>query len=237
MLRAFETTSWSMILAAKDEDSQARCDALNRLCQTYWPPIYSYFRSRNYSEEDAQDLTQEFFFHLLKRQSLSHVGQERGKFRTFLLTAAENLLKDENRRLHAQKRNPPSPVLPLDEALAESLYTWSSSANEDPRALFDRQWAQTLLDNVLRQLEDEFSASGRSQVFEVLKDNLVMGKSETPYRVLSERLGMSEGAARNTVYRMRQRYAVLLREEVLKTLEDPEQVEEEIRYLFEALAR
>jgi len=236
MLRGFETTSWSVVLNARDEDSQGPREALNHLCKTYWPPVYSFFRSKNCSKEDAEDLTQEFFCRIMKRQFLPAVSRGRGKFRTYLLAAAENLLKDEHRKSHALKRGGGEVPFPLDITRAETLYAYDCHQGLDSRAFFDRHWAQAILDAVLERLEDEFSAAGRSQVFEVLKGSLAAPKGDASYRELGDKLGMPEGAVKVTVHRMRRRYGALLREEVGRTVEYPEQVEEELQYLFAAVS-
>jgi len=231
----FESTSWSLVLGAKAEDTGGAREALNELCKTYWPPLYAFFRSRGCCVEEAQDLTQELFCCLLRRHFLAQVEQGRGRFRTFLLVAAENLLREGHRRDHAQRRGGEDVAVPLDPERMEPVLAWETGRTMDPRLLYDRQWAQALLDRVLVRLEDEFSASGRSRVFTVLQESLVVGGESPPYRALGEALGMSEGAVKTAVYRLRKRYGELLREEVGKTVEGAEQVEEELHYLFEML--
>jgi len=234
MAPGFQTTSWSLVLDAKAEDTGGSREALDALCRTYWPPVYTFFRSRGFGLEAAQDLTQELFCCLIRRHFLAQVERGRGRFRTFLLASAENLLRDTHRRNHAQRRGGTEVAVPVDPDRVEPLLAWENRHAADPRLLYDRQWAQTVLDNVLRRLEDEFSASGRSRVFAVLRDSLAGSAETTPHRELAEVLGMTEGAVKTTVYRMRKRYGELLREEVGKTVER-DQVEDELHHLLEAL--
>ena len=233
MLKDFETTSWTVVLAAKDSEAPTSRDALNSLCGTYWPPLYAYIRRLGFSEEDAQDLTQGFFAHLLGRDFLRNVEQDRGRFRSFLLASLRNFLTNTWKKGQAQKRGGSLPrPLPLDFAMAERRYALGLKSEVDPRVLFDRHWARTVLDTVLQHLREEFAARGRSEVFDGLKGCLISGTGHSSYCALGKQLGMSEGAVKMAVHRMRRRYAELIWEEVARTVERPEDIEQELDYLI-----
>ena len=236
MLKNFKTTSWTVVLAAKDSEAPTSGDALNSLCGTYWPPLYAYIRQRGFSEEDAQDLTQDFFAHLLGRDFLKNVEQDRGRFRSFLLASLKNFLTNTWKKGQTQKRGGSLPhPLSLDFAMAEGRYALAHNKDLDARTLFDRQWARAVLDTVLQHLREEFAARGRSDVFDGLKGCLISGKGDSSYCTLGGQLSMSEGAVKMAVHRMRRRYAELIWEEVARTVERPEDIEQELNYLIEVV--
>lgn len=235
MVRAFDTTSWSLVLSAKDGGTGVSRAALDMLCRVYWPPLYAHILRRGYAREDAQDLTQEFFSRLLEYDFLRRVQPERGRFRTFLLASLGHFLADEWERKQTQRRGGGCAILSLDFEDAEERLRLQAHPDLDPRRQYDRQWARTLLGTVMARLEGEFADAGKLALFEELRPCL-LGRGETiPYRMLGERVGLSEGALKVTVYRLRQRYAILLREEVARTVEDIADVDEELRYLIEVM--
>ena len=235
MLQDFHTTSWSVVLAAKDKEATDSRAALNSLCSTYWPPLYSYIRRRGYSEEDSRDLTQQFFAHLLSKDFLKNVVPGRGRFRSFLLVSLRNFLINEWRKNRAERRGGTTPALPLDFAMAEGRYALAHNKDIDARILFDRQWAHTILETALARLGEEYATAGKSDVFDNLKGCLDSRSEAIPYLTLAEGLNMSEGAVKVAVHRLRKRLARLLREEIARTVETPEEVEDELRYLVELL--
>lgn len=235
MLQDFETTSWSVVLAAKDPEAANSRAALDSLCRTYWLPLYSYIRQRGYSAEDSKDLIQGFFAHVLGQEFLKNVAPGRGRFRSFLLVSLRNFLINEWQKDRAEKRGGAAPTLPLDYALAEGRYALAYDADLDPGTLFDRQWAHTVLEAALAQLGEEYAAGGKSSVFENLKGSLESRSEEIPYQRLAERMDMSEGAVKVAVHRLRKRLARLLRAEIARTVETPDEVDEELRYLVELL--
>jgi len=232
----FVTTHWSVVLSVRDENAAQSRKALENLCRAYWHPLYAYVRRLGRSPEDAQDLTQEFFARLLARQAMAKANPERGRFRSFLLASFKNFLAGEWEKVRAQKRGGRVQVIPLDFDTAETRCGPQPSSGDTPEKAFDRQWSLSLLDVVLCRLRKEYTDSNRNQLFVGLKETLGGGRAEIPYRELAVRLGMSEGAVKVATHRLRRRYRELLREEIAHTVSGPEEVEEELRHLFAALA-
>jgi RNA polymerase sigma-70 factor (ECF subfamily) len=232
----FATTHWSVILAAtRSETTRARA-ALARLCQTYWYPLYAYIRRRGYEEHDAQDLTQEFFARLLEHKWLAQADRERGRFRTFLLAAMGHFLANEWDKARTQKRGGGVEMVPLQLDSAETRYGKEPADPMTPEQCYDRRWALALLEEVLNGLRQEHAAAGTEELFDALKPCLVGDRQAQPYAALGARLGMTEGAVKVAVHRLRQRYRQLLREEIAHTVASPDEVNEEMRYLFSVLA-
>ena len=233
----FATTRWSVVLrAAKQEDRKAG-DALSWLCGHYWFPLYAYVRRRIADPNEAQDLTQEFFARLLEKNILDHAAPERGRFRSFLLTSLKNFLTNEWNRVHAQKRGGRCPLLALDLDSGESRFRQEPSHDLTPERLFEREWALTLLKLVVTRLEAEFALAGKARHFELLKDALAGGREGLSFAEIAGQLGLSEAAARQAAHRLRERYRELLRAEVAETVDDPDEVSDELRRLFETFAR
>jgi RNA polymerase sigma factor (sigma-70 family) len=232
----FATTRWSVVLAAGQGDTPHARAALEKLCQTYWYPLYAYVRRRGHSAEDAQDLTQEFFAQLLERQSLAHVDPKRGRFRAFILTAMNHFLANEWKRNSAKKRGGGQAPLSLDWAAAEERFDLEPADNASPDRIFERLWAITLLGEVLNRLEDEYQSQGKMGLFTALRQSLVGARETQPYAELAAELNMSESAVKVTVHRLRKRYRELIREEIAGTLDASEDVEAEMRHLFSVLA-
>lgn len=233
----FATTHWSVVLTAGRTDTVRANDALARLCQTYWYPLYGYVRRRGYSAHDAQDLTQEFFARLLERQSLAAVDPNRGRFRSFMLGVMNHFLADEWHRARAQKRGGGAVILPLEFETAETKYTHEPADTTTPEQHYERRWAMTLLEEVLRRLAREYQADGRAELFAALNPCLVGERAAQPYAELAVKLGVTEGTVKSAVHRMRQRYRQLLREEIAHTVAEPGEVDAELRHLFEVLSR
>ena len=175
---AFVTTHWSVVLTAGGSDTTRARDTLARLCQTYWYPLYAYIRRRGHSPHDAQDLTQAFFAQLLERQSLAAADPERGRFRSFLLGAMNHFLVNEWQKAHAQKRGGGSQTLSLDLAAAEERFDLEPADNSTPDRVFEKQWAMTLLGEVLNRLDAEYRREGKGGLFAALKQTL-MGSRES----------------------------------------------------------
>jgi RNA polymerase sigma factor (sigma-70 family) len=232
---AFVTTHWSVVLAAARKDTASAQGALARLCETYWYPLYAYVRRRGYGPEDAQDLTQGFFAQLLSHGWVADADRQRGRFRTFLLTALSRYLANEWDRRQTQKRGGGAPVLPLDTAVAEGRYQAEGAEAMPPDRLYDRQWAMTLLERALSRLRLEHEQAGKAAEFAVLSPMLTAERGEIPYAEVAKQLGVPEAGARQTVHRLRKRFRELFREEIAQTLDGPAEVEEEIRYLLGAL--
>ena len=232
---AFASTHWSVIIEAGAEGTPEADLALERLCQTYWYPLYAYVRRQGQSPHDAQDLTQAFFARFLQRKYFSHADQSRGKFRSFLLASMHHFLVNEWTKERAAKRGGFERVISLDERQAEERYEAESLDNGTPDRLFEKRWAAGLLERVLARLREENANGDRALVFEALKDFLWGEKNGSTYQELGLELAMSEGAVKVAVYRLRQRYRDLLREEVAQTVASPEEVDEELRYLISVI--
>ncbi len=226
----FAPTRWSLIVAAREGPSPEARQALSQLCEVYWYPLYAYIRRRGHAADQAQDLTQEFFARLLERDFLGAADPEKGRFRAFLLASCKNFLANEHDRAAAQKRGGGRAPLSLGDA--EKLYSREASHGATPERLFERRWALTLLDRVLARLREEFTARGKGELFDLLRLYLVGDRGAPPQQQTAGALGMSVGALKVAVHRMRQRYRELLREEIAQTVGGPEQVDDEIRALF-----
>lgn len=233
---AFVTTNWSLVLSARDKASPQSTDALEKLCRAYWYPLYAYARRLGHRAEDAEDLTQEFFARLLAKNSLDAADRDKGRFRTFLLTAMKRFVAREWERARAQKRGGGSSSIPLDTALAESLYRTDAGADLSPEKLYERRYALALLDAAFKRLAKEFADAGKVGHFEVLKPYLTADRGGIPYRELANRLKLDEGAARVAVHRFRKRYREVFREEIVQTVSGPDEIDDEMRHLLAALS-
>ena len=225
-----------MVLTAGGGDAPQALDALERLCRTYWQPLYAYVRRWGYAPSDAEDLTQAFFAWLLERDWLGRADQQRGRFRSFLLTSISHFLANEWDKARAEKRGG-GRVVSLQREEAERNYSWEPADSLTPEQIFEWRWALSLLDEVMNRLSGEFARDGKSELFDTLKPCLLGDREAQPYAALAMKLGISEGSVKVTVHRMRQRYRQLLREEIGNTVEKAEEVEEEMRHLFGVLAR
>jgi len=232
----FALTRWSVVLAAGSSHASHARDALENLCRTYWHPIYVFVRRQGHSPHDAQDLTQEFFARLLAKNYLGAVDPSRGRFRSFLLASLKHFLANEWDKAGAQKRGGHPVLIPINARAAETSYGLEPADDTTAEKIFERRWALTLLDQVLARLRAEYTQDGKAKLFEQLKATLAGERRTIPYAEMGERLDMSEGAVKVAVHRLRQRYRELLREEIADTVSGPEEVEEEIRALFSALA-
>lgn len=232
----FASTHWSLIVAACGQDTPRSREALASLCATYWYPLYAYARRKGHPIEQAQDLTQDFFACLLEKDFLSKADREKGRFRAFLLTSFKYFLANEINRARAQKRGGGRPLISFDAEDAEGRYRLEPAHDLTPERLFDRRWALTLLDQVLESLAREFSHGGKAAIYDRLKPLLTGDPTSTRYAQIAEDLGMTEAAVKKAAQRLRARYRELLYEQIALTLEDPADVEEEIRDLFLALA-
>jgi len=235
LARRFNTTHWSVVLAAGDQNSPQTEAALARLCQTYWFPIYAFVRKRGNPPERAQDLTQGFFAILLEKQHLAKAARERGRFRCFLMTSVENFLRNEHERARAQKRGGGRSLISLDEQDAEQRYLCEPATETDPAKTFEQHWAATLLNTVLTRLQDDFEASGRPELFEALQAQLWGDSDSMSFPKLAERFGMTLANVKVTAHRLRRRYRELLREEIAHTVALPSQIDDEIRHLMQII--
>lgn len=233
--REFRTTHWSVVLTAGDAASPQSADALEKLCRAYWFPLYAYVRRCGHGPEDAQDLTQAFFARFLEKHYLAQVNREKGRFRSFLLAALGHFLSDERDRARAVKRGGGQILVSLDAENAEDRYQKEPADELAPDKLYERRWALTALERAQASLKAEFTAHGKSDLYEVLKDFLSGEKPGLTHAQLAARLGKSADAVRCAVQRLRQRYGELIRAEVAHTVADPGQIDEEIRYLLKVI--
>lgn len=233
----FATTHWSVVLTAGQAGSSASSEALERLCRTYWYPLYVFIRRRGYGVEDAQDLTQGFFTQLLERHSFARAAPGKGRFRSFLLAALNYYLADERDRARAQKRGGGLANLSFDAQTAEQRYHLEPTDCLAPDKAFERQWALALLDQVLARLEQEFRAADKASMYQRLRGFLVAGTAEESYADAAKDLGMTGEAVKKAVQRLRHRYSQLFREEIAHTVGTPAEVEDEMRHLCVLMAR
>ena len=230
----FETTHWSLVLAARTGKSVESRTALEALCGAYWFPLYAFIRREGYAAEEARDLTQGYFARLVERRDLKDVRPELGRFRSFLLVSVKHFLSNERDRERAKKRSPGSPLVSLDAQDAEARYSFEPADALTPETLFERKWAMTVLERTLGRLGEE-NAGQKAQRFEALRAHLSGDEPAASYRELGETLGMSEDAVKVAVHRLRRRFGELLREEIADTVREPGEVDDEIRHLLGVL--
>ena len=231
----FATTRWSIVTAAGDSDSPKHQEALNSLCQTYWFPLYAYLRRNGHDAQEAADFTQAFFAQLLDKKYLRSVQPRPGKFRSFMLTALKHFVANQYKYEKAKKRGGGRNIFSLNYEQAEDRYALEPATDMSPEKLFERSWALTVLYRTMDRLEAEQIAKNRTQLFQGLRAYLVADKDSVPYQDLASDLNMTEGAVRVAVHRLRKRCKEILRDEVAQTVAMPEEIDEEIRGLFNAL--
>jgi len=235
--RWFATTHWSVVLAAKQGEPSEAAAALEKLCRTYWPPLYAYIRRDGHDVTEAEDLTQEFFGRLLSRDYLQRLQQQQGKFRSFLLAYLKNFLSEQRRRAGAQKRGGRCIFISLDEPLGEAGYLLEPVDELTPDQVFERRWAQAVMQTALDRLREEYAARGQAVLFQRLQDYQPHEPGGQSYAQLGDQLAMTEAAVKSAVQRMRQRHGEVLREEVAHTVTRPEEIDEELRHFRTLLGR
>jgi DNA-directed RNA polymerase specialized sigma24 family protein len=230
----FMSTAWTLVSAAAEESTRSQ-EALESLCKLYWYPLYAYLRRRGHPSHEAEDLTQGFFLMFLRRQDVVRVRREKGRFRSFLLTALNHYVLDEATRSRAAKRGGGHSPLPLDVDSAETRYSLEPAHDLTAEKLFDRRWAMTLIDHTLDRLQSRYVDEGKGSLFDALKPYLADRRSAQGYAELARSLGSTEGAVKVAVHRLRQRFQDLLRSAVADTVADEAEVDEEMRSLLAAL--
>jgi RNA polymerase sigma factor (sigma-70 family) len=233
----FRPTRWSVVLLSAQSKAPGSQAALEALCRLYWYPLYAFVRRRGYSPEDAQDLTQGFFLHLLDHKALAQVDPLKGKFRSFLLASIQNYLSKEADRARCLKRGGEMQFVPLDAKNAEDLYRLEPTDYVTPEKLFDARWALTLLDKAMSLLCAEYAGQGKMATLETLKPFLHPINTEKlpSYEQAADQLEVSVGTVKMLIHRVRKRYTTLLRAEVARTVSDPGEIDEEIDALCDAL--
>lgn len=233
----FATTHWSVVLEAGRPGSPDADRALAELCRVYWYPLYAYVRRFGHSPEASKDLTQEFFARLLEKNYIGTADRKRGKFRWFLLTAFKCFLANEHDRSTALKRGGGQEVVRLDALEAEERYALEPVDSHTADQLFDLRWAMDVLDRVGRAVAAEYAEAGKSERYRALEQYLPGGEAHDDYATTAARLGMTEGAVKQEVHRLKKRYGLRLREEIAKTVASPEEVDDEIRVLIDVVCR
>jgi RNA polymerase sigma-70 factor (ECF subfamily) len=231
----FAPTHWTVVITARGNTTHSQV-ALEKLCQTYWPPIYAYIRRQGKNPHDAQDLTQGFFALLLEKNYLGDVDRSKGKFRSFLLTALKHFLANEWDKAQAQKRGGGKQFISINAEAAETTFVVQPAENISPEKIFERRWALTLLDETLARLRDEYRASNKAELFEQIKETLTGERASISYAEIATRLKTSEGNIKVAVHRLRQRYREVLRAQIAETVSSPQEIEDELRHLFAALS-
>ncbi len=222
------------MLRAGRRDGADSADALEKLCRAYWFPLYAFARREGCGPEEAQDVTQEFFSRLLAKNFLQTADPQRGRFRSFLLSSFRHMMANERRNAAREKRGGGEQVFSLDEQDAEGRYLLDPADATTPERIFERRWAETVLARVLDRLEAEYT--GHAMRFDDLKVFLVEARGTAAFAEVAARMGVTEAALKSVVHRMRRRYAELFRDEVAHTVENPAEVEEEIRHMFAVLS-
>lgn len=222
-------------MAAGEGDSAASQEALSALCSLYWYPIFAFIRRRGYSADEAQDLTQGFFARMIERGCIGDADRNRGRFRTFLLTACQRFVSDERDRAFALKRGGGARTIPIDVAAAERGYQRALAHDENPERLYDRQWCLTLLASVLDDLRAQYAAAGKGRLFERLASFLTMPDDAGTHAEAARDLDMTVGAVKVAIHRLRRRYREAFRRHVSETVASPEEIDDELRSLLEAV--
>lgn len=234
---SFQTTHWTVVLrAGQSEPDQSAQQAMAVFCEAYWPPLYAFLRHRRYAREDAQDLVQSFFTHLLAQNALSHADREKGRLRTFLLGSLQNFLSNEYDRAHALKRGGGHEIVSFDEHLPEAEAAMLSTAHLDEVGCYDVSWASNVVARAWRRLRAAFSEEGEAEWFEELKPFLAGGTTAPPNQEeVAVRMKVPVATLRTWISRLRQRYREALRAEVASTVSEPAEIDEELRYLYRLL--
>jgi RNA polymerase sigma factor (sigma-70 family) len=231
---AFTTTHWSVVLEAQGESPAAQ-RALEILCRTYWRPLYGFVRRQGLGREEAQDLVQEFFARLLEHRNLDMVRREKGRLRSYLLVSIKRFLASEQHRGSGVKRYESGPHIPLDELLESDVTDFELAETLSADRIYERRWALAVLERVLTRLETEYEAAGKAALFDQLKEFLVGERGRPTQAEIANQLGMTENAVKQAFHRLRQRYRVMLREEIAHTVAQPGDVEGELRHLVSVL--
>jgi len=227
----FTTTHWSVVLEAQGESPAAQA-ALEKLCRTYWRPIFSFVRRQGTRPDDAEDLTQGFFALLLERKDLNTVRKEKGRLRSYLLTSLKHFLVDESRHAMAVKRGKGQQLIPLDEFRERERIDVERSDRLTADQIYERRWAFAVLEQVMARLRDEYRSAGNLRFFEQLKKMLMDEPDRSSQAQVASEFDMTENAVKQAFYRLRQRYQTLLREEVAHTVAMPGDIEDELRHLI-----
>lgn len=230
----WDTTRWSLVLAAGGTYTSAARTALAELCEVYWYPLYAFARAQGLNADDAADIVQGFLASLIERDDLAAVDPNRGRFRAFLLASLKHFIANARARDRRQKRGAGQPSVSLAFDAAEERFQHEPADTRTPESLYERAWASALFETVFRRIEGEWSARGKRDEFRQLKDCLMGDAPTDGYAEVARDLGATEAAVKMAVHRMKRRFLAELRAEVAETTSD-EQVDEELQYLLRAL--
>lgn len=233
---AFLTTHWSVVLSAQ-QDSPAAEAALEKLCRSYWLPLYAFVRREGHSPEEAQDLTQEFFARFLERRDFDAVRREKGRLRSYLLVSVKNFLANQRHRLSATKRGRGEAPFSLDQLLANQSFELEPVEHLTADQIYERRWATAVLDQALERLGDDYRAAQKEMLFDRLKLLLVDDPDHESQAEIARQLGMTENAVKQALHRMRSRYRQVLREQIAHTVATSDEIEDELRDLIAVLRR
>jgi DNA-directed RNA polymerase specialized sigma24 family protein len=231
---AFDTTNWSVVLDAQGQSPAAQ-EALEKLCRTYWRPVYGFVRRQGVSAHEAEDITQGFFSLLLERRDFDAVRKEKGRLRSYLLTSLKHFMASEQRRAMTLKRGKGQQPIPLEELRANERVEMEPANPLSADRLYERRWALTLMEQVLRRLKDEYHAGGHAALFDSLKQLLPDEPGAQSRADIAAQLGMTDNALRQAFHRFRHRYQLLLREEISHTVAVASDIEDELRHLIAVL--
>ena len=232
---AFRTTHWSVVLRAQDANQANSRESLAALCEQYWYPVYAFIRHKGKKHHEAQDLAQDFFARFIEKEFIAAVDREKGRFRAFLRTTVDRFLCTQWERSQAQKRGGGAVMVTWDAQSAEDRFRLEPTHDSSPEKLFDRNWASALLARATEDLKSEYARAGKAELLEVLQACIGRDAAHGSYSAVAERLGMTEGNARQWAHRIRQRYGQLIRERIAETVDSEGAVEEELRSLYAAL--
>lgn len=233
----FASTHWSVVLLAGKEDSPQAGKALETLCRTYWPPVYRFLRGRGFNQVDAEDLTQDYFFHLLRKNLPGRADPEKGKFRSFLLHTLKQFVADQQSKARAKKRGGHVLFVSLEAQEEEQRGCAEFESGTTPELAFERRWVTILLERVTSRLHQEYAANGRQHWFDQLQGFQPGEQPNCTYEEAAQNLGMSLPAIKSAIHRLRRRHAEILREEIAQTVSSPAEIDTEIRYFVSCWSR
>jgi RNA polymerase sigma-70 factor (ECF subfamily) len=232
----FVTTRWSLVVATRDAGSADATAALTTLCQAYWFPVYAFIRRSGRSEDAARDLTQGFFVQVLEKNYFKDANQARGRFRSFLLAAVTHFIANEYKAAHALKRGGGAEHLSIDTTDEERRFRYEPADADSPDRIYERRWAQAVLDQTMARVAAHYAESGRSEWFAQMRPSIA-GDDAVAQSELASQLDVTEGALRVAIHRLRKRFRETLREVIAETVDAPELVEDELRHLTEIVSR
>lgn len=235
---SFQTTRWSIVLDAKSQPQSGEQwqESIQNLCESYWFPLYAYLRRKGYSPDDCQDLVQSFFGALIEKDFLKVVEPQKGRFRWFLMDAIGKFASSWNAANATKKRGGNQTVVSIDVQASESRYQTEPTDNETPEKIFEKQWALSVIDQAMENLKASYYHDGKRALFDGLKPYLIPDRNQSSYAETAELLDLTETAIKVAIHRLRQKFALAIRSVVLQTLDDPQDLDEEVNSLLKSLS-